>query len=82
MTLRLEMEATDVSEVVNRLYELMGRNDMIFPMRMKYSCAPTKQDKSFVQFPNIVKGMGMDCPEQALCSDFTFSHTGNSSFSL
>ena len=43
---------------------------MMVPKRKKYSCTTTKQDKSLVPSPNLVKGMEINAPDQtgwAIC---------------
>lgn len=48
---------------------------MLVPKRKKYSCVTTRQDKSLVPSPNLVKDMVIDRPDQALCSDITYIYT-------
>lgn len=73
--IRPAMANEGVSMGVNRFYKLMKKNDMMVPKRRKYSCTTTKQDKSLVPSPNLVKGMTIDAPDQALCSDITYIYT-------
>ena len=75
LAIRPEMDKEGVSMGVNRFYDLMKRNGMLLPKRKKYSCATTKQDKSLVPSPNLVKDMKIDRPDQALCSDITYIYT-------
>lgn len=53
----------------------MKVNGMMVPKRKKYSCTTTKQDKSLVPSPNLVKDMDINGPDQALCSDMTYIYT-------
>ena len=53
----------------------MKANGMMVPKRKKYSCTPTKQDKSLVPSPNLVKDMDINGPDRALCSDMTYIYT-------
>lgn len=73
--IRPAMAREGVSMGVNSFYRLMKKNDMMVPKRKKYSCTTTKQDKSLVPSPNLVKGMKIDAPDQALCSDITYIYT-------
>lgn len=73
--IRPAMANEGVSMGVNRFYKLMKKNDMMVPKRRKYSCTTTKQDKSLVPSPNLVKSMTIDAPDQALCSDITYIYT-------
>ena len=73
--IRPEMDKEGVSMGVNRFYDLMRRNGMMVPKRKKYSCTTTKQDKSLVPSPNLVKGMEINAPDQALCADITYIYT-------
>ena len=66
LAIRPEMDKEGVSMGINRFYGLMKRK--------KYSCT-TKQDKSLVPSPNLVKGMEIDRPDQALCADITYVYT-------
>ncbi len=75
LAIRPEMDKEGVSMGINRFYGLMKRNGMMLPKRKKYSCATTKQDKSLVPSPNLVKGMEIDRPDQALCADITYVYT-------
>ena len=75
LAIRPEMEKEGVRMGVNRFYGQMRRNGMMLPKRKKYSCTTTKQDKSLVPSPNLVKGMSIDRPNQALCSDITYIYT-------
>lgn len=74
--IRPAMAAEGVRMGVNRFYGLMRANGMMVPRRRKYSCATTRQDKSLVPSPNLVRGMEIDAPDQALCSDITYIYTG------
>lgn len=67
--IRPAMAEEGVAMGVNRFYRLMKANGMMVPKRRKYSCTTTKQDKSLVPSPNLVKGMEINEPDQALCSD-------------
>ena len=73
--IRPEMSAEGVSMGVNRFCKLMKKNGMMVPKRKKYSYTTTKQDKSLVPSPNLVKGMKINAPDQALCSDITYIYT-------
>ncbi len=73
--IRPAMAKEGVSIGVNRFYRLMKRHGMMVPKRKKYSCVTTKQDKSLKPSPNLVKGMVIDRPDQALCSDITYVYT-------
>ena len=73
--IRSEMGKEGVSMGINRFYNLMRRNGMLLAKRKKYSCTTTKQDKSLVPSPNLVKDMVIDRPNQALCSDITYIYT-------
>lgn len=73
--IRPEMAKEGVSMGVNSFYKLMKKHDMMVPKRKKYSCTTTKQDKSLVPSPNLVKSMTIDAPNQALCSDITYIYT-------
>ena len=73
--IRPKMAEEGVSMGVNRFYRLMKRNGMMVPRRKKYSCTTTRQDKSLIPSPNLVKGMKIDAPDQALCSDITYIYT-------
>ncbi len=65
----------NVESRVNRFYKQMKANGMMVPKRKKYSCTTTKQDKSLVPSPNLVKDMEINAPDQALCSDITYIYT-------
>ena len=72
--IRQEMGMEGVSMGVNRFYDLMRRNGMLLPKRKKYSCTTTKQDKSLVPSPNLVKDMAIDyllCIHHSTHSDKT-----------
>ena len=73
--IRPEMAVQGVSMGVNKFYKLMKANDMMVPKRKKYTCTTTKQDKSLMPSPNLVKDMTIDRPDQALCSDITYIYT-------
>ena len=73
--IRPAMAAEGVSMGVNRFFRLMKKNGMLVPKRKKYSCVTTRQDKSLVPSPNLVKDMVIDRPDQALCSDITYVYT-------
>lgn len=75
LAIRPEMSKEGVSMGVNKFYSLMRRNGMLVPKRKKYSCKTTKQDKSLVPAPNLVKDMEISGPGQALCSDITYIYT-------
>lgn len=73
--IRPAMAGEGVSMGVNRFYRLMRRNGMMVPKRRKCSCATTRRDKSLVPSPNLVRGMAIDAPDQALCPDITYIYT-------
>lgn len=73
--IRPKMAIEGVSMGINKFYALMKKNDMMVPKRTKYSCTTTKQDKSLIPSPNLVKNMTIDAPDQALCSDITYIYT-------
>lgn len=73
--IRPAMAREGVSIGVNSFYRLMRRNGMMVQKRRKYSCRTTRQDKSLAPSPNLVKGMAIDAPDQALCSDITYIYT-------
>ena len=73
--IRPAMAGEGVSTGVNRFYRLMRRNGMMVPKRRKCSCTTTRQDKSPVPSPNLVRDMAIDAPDQALCSDITYIYT-------
>lgn len=74
--IRPAMAEEGVTMGVNRFYRLMKKNGMMVPKRKKYSCTTTKQDKSLVPSPNLVKAMKITAPDQALCSDITYIYAG------
>ena len=59
----------------NRLGELLKREGLLVERRRVFRCRTTKQDPSLVPSPNLVKGMALTAPDQALCSDITYIHT-------
>ena len=69
------MAGSGISMGVNRFYKLMRENGLLVPKRKKYSCTTTKQDKSLIPSPNLVKDMVIDAPDQAMCSDITYIYT-------
>jgi len=73
--IRPAMAAEGVSMGINSFYKLMKKNGLMVPKRKKYSCTTTKQDKSLVPSPNLVKDMEINAPDQALCSDITYIYT-------
>ncbi len=73
--IRPAMAEEGVTMGVNRFYGLMKKNGMMVPKRKKYRCTTTKQDKSLVPSPNLVKAMKITVPDQALCSDITYIYT-------
>lgn len=73
--IRPAMAAEGVSMGVNRFYELMRRNGMMVPKRRKYSCRTTRQDKSLVPSPNLLKGLEINALDQAVCADITYIST-------
>jgi transposase InsO family protein len=73
--IRPAMAEEGVSMGGDRFYKLMKANGMMVPKRRKYSCTTTKQDKSLVPSPNLVKDMEINAPDQALCSDITYIYT-------
>ena len=73
--IRPEMAGAGISMGVNRFYKLMRANGLMVPKRKRYSCTTTKQDKSLVPSPNLVKDMVIDAPDQAMCSDITYIYT-------
>jgi len=73
--IRPAMAGEGVSMGVNQFYKLMKKNGLMVPKRKKYSCTTTRQDKSLVPSPNLVKDMEINAPDQALCSDITYVYT-------
>lgn len=73
--IRPAMAREGVTMGVDRFYGLMRRNGMMVPKRRKYSCRTTRQDRSLAPSPNLVRGMAIDAPDQALCSDITYIYT-------
>lgn len=73
--IRPAMAAEGVSMGVNRFYELMRRNGMMVPKRRKYSCRTTRQDKSLVPSPNLLKGLEINALDQAVCANITYIYT-------
>ncbi len=73
--IRPAMAKEGVSMGVNSFYRLMKKSGMMVPKRKKYSCTTTRQDKSLVPSPNLVRDMKIDGPDQALCSDITYIYT-------
>ena len=59
----------------NRLGKLLKEHDLLVAPRRVFHCRTTKQDPSLVPSPNLVKGMVIDRPDQALCSDITYIYT-------
>ena len=59
----------------NRLGALLKREGLLVKRRKVFRCRTTKQDPSLVPSPNLVKGMTIDRPDQALCSDITYVYT-------
>ena len=59
----------------NRLGELLKREGLLVERRRVFRCRTTKQDPSLVPSPNLVRGMALTAPDQALCSDITYIHT-------
>ena len=73
--IRPAMAEAGIAMGVNRFYGLMRRNGMMVPRRRKYSCRTTRQDRSLVPSPNLVKNLAVNRPDQALCSDITYIYT-------
>ena len=59
----------------NRLNDLLKREGLLVEPRKVFHCRTTKQDPSLVPSPNLVKGMELTVPDQALCSDITYIYT-------
>ena len=59
----------------NRLGKLLKREGLLVGRRRVFRCRTTKQDPSLVPSPNLVKGMTLTAPDQALCSDITYIYT-------
>jgi transposase InsO family protein len=59
----------------NRLGELLKREGLLVEPRRVFRCRTTKQDPSLVPSPNLVRGMTLTAPDQALCSDITYIYT-------
>ena len=59
----------------NRLGELLKREGLLVEPRRVFRCRTTKQDPSLVPSPNLVRGMTLAAPDQALCSDITYIYT-------
>ena len=59
----------------NRLGALLKREGLLVERRKVFRCRTTRQDPSLVPSPNLVKGMSIDRPDQALCSDITYVYT-------
>jgi transposase InsO family protein len=59
----------------NRLNDLLRREGLLVEPRKVFHCRTTKQDPSLVPSPNLVKGMELTAPDQALCSDITYIYT-------
>lgn len=73
--IRPMMSAEGVAMGINRFGKLMKDNGLQVKRRKKYSCRTTRQDPSLVPSMNLVKGMTIDAPNQALCSDITYVYT-------
>lgn len=73
--IRPAMAAEGVTMGVNRFYGLMRANGMMVPERRKHTCRTTRQDRSLVPSPNLVRDMVVDAPDQAVCSDITYVYT-------
>ena len=59
----------------NRLGRLLKEHGLLVEPRRVFHCRTTKQDPSLVPSPNLVKGMVIDRPDKALCSDITYIYT-------
>ncbi len=59
----------------NRLNDLLRREGLLVEPRKVFRCRTTRQDPSLVPSPNLVKGMELTAPDQALCSDITYIYT-------
>ena len=59
----------------NRLGELLKREGLLVEPRRVFRCRTTRQDPSLVPSPNLVRGMTIAAPDQALCSDITYIYT-------
>ncbi len=59
----------------NRLGALLKREGLLVERRKVFRCRTTKQDPSLVPSPNLVKGMTLTAPDQAVCSDITYIYT-------
>ena len=76
--IRPAMAEAGIAMGVNRFYGLMRRNGMMAPRRRKYNCRTTRQDRSPVPSPNLVKDLAINRPDQALRSDITYIYTEES----
>ncbi len=73
--IRPKMAQEGVTIGQNKFYELMKANKMQIKRRRKFTCRTTKQDPSQIPSMNLVKGLKIDSPNQALCSDITYIYT-------
>ena len=73
--IRPKMSVEGVAMGINRFGKLMKDNGLLVKRRKQYSCRTTRQDPSLVPSMNLVKGMEINAPNQALCSDITYVYT-------
>jgi transposase InsO family protein len=69
----LHKAGTDIGR--NRLGALLKRNSLLVEKRKVFHARTTRQDPSLLPSPNLVKGMKIDEPDKALCSDITYIYT-------
>ena len=73
--IRAELQKAGFDIGRNRLGALLKREGLLVKRRKAFHCRTTKQDPSLVPSPNLVKGMTIGRPDQALCSDITYLYT-------
>jgi transposase InsO family protein len=73
--IRPELRKAGVDIGRNRLGELLKRHGLLVERRKAFRCRTTRQDPSLPPSPNLVKGMEIDAPDKAVCSDITYIYT-------
>lgn len=59
----------------NRLGTLLKCEGLLVGRRKVFHCSTTRQDPSLVPSPNLVRGMELTAPNQAICADITYIYS-------
>lgn len=75
VAIRPRLEKAGIALGRDGLNAILAKNGMLVERRRRFTCRTTQQDPSLAPSPNLVKGLKITAPDQAVCADITYIYT-------